>query len=273
MDQIGKIMLLFIMILGLTACESEGSADAEWYQSTVAAAEDEILFQTYELLQSEDPENENLAGMLQEQAAGAMVRISAGSLMGSGVIFHMDQKGMVILTAAHVLEDVKIGEGGLVATGTELLEIELADGTVLSDKNNDKSKDEGGSWSVILSQTSDLGIITVPVEQITKEVFANCRYVPTDKEAFDALKVGDMILVMGSAKEVAGNAYEGTLTEPWIYLEDYEQYMMLGHTYAQPGMSGGGVFDRHGRFIGILSGADAKGDLAVVPLSIILSEM
>ena len=77
---------------------------------------------------------------------------------------------------------------------------------------------------------------------------------------------------MGCAEEVAGNAYEGTLTDSWIYIEDYGQYMMLGRTYAESGMSGGGVFDRYGRFIGILSGADERGNLAIVPLSIILSE-
>ena len=252
MVQIGKILLLFILMLGLTACGSE-----------------EKLFQTYELLQCEESENENLAGMLKEQACGAMVRISAGGLVGSGVIFRMDQKEMVILTAAHVLEKVKMGEDRSGMAQIEQLEIALADGTVLSDKN----KEKGGSFSVILSQNSDLGIIIVPIKQIPEEVFATCRYVAMDKDAFDALTVGDIILVMGCAEEVAGNVYEGTLTDPWIYIEDYGQYMMLGRTFAKPGMSGGGAFDRYGRFIGILSGVDEQGNLAIVPLSLILSEI
>lgn len=259
MVQIGKILLLlkliFILILGLTACESE-----------------EKLFQTYELLQCEDPENENLAGMLQEQACGAMVRISTGGLVGSGVIFRMDQKEMVILTAAHVLKEVEVQERCEENAELAVLEITLVDGTVLSDKKH-KSKDEDSGWRVLLSQTSDLGIITVPMEQIPEEVFAHCRYVPTDKVAFDALTEGDIILVMGCVEEMAGNAYKGALTDPWIYIEDYGQYMMLGRTFAEPGMSGGGIFDRYGRFIGILSGADEQGNLAIVPLSLILSEM
>lgn len=256
MDQIGKIILGLIMILGLTGCEAE-----------------EIRFQTYELLQCEEPENENLAGMLKEQAGGVMVRITAGDLVGSGVIFRIDQKEMVILTAAHVLEGMTTQKGSVAIAESTQLKIKLADGTVLSDKNDDRGKDADGDWSVMLSQTSDLGMITVPMEQIPEEVFETCRYVAMDKEAFDALAEGDMILVMGSAEEVAGNAYEGTLTNPWIYLEDYKQYMMLGRTFAQPGMSGGGVFDRYGRFIGILSGADEQGNLAIVPLSLIWSEL
>ena len=255
MVQIGKIIVGLIMILGLAGCEAE-----------------EIRFQTYELLQCEEPENKNLAGMLKKQAGGVMVRITAGDLVGSGVIFRIDQKEMVILTAAHVLEGVTAQNGSVAIAESTQLKMQLADGTVLYDKNDDRSKDTDGDWSVMLSQTSDLGMITVPMEQIPEEVFATCRYVTMDKEAFDALTVGDMILVMGSAEEVAGNAYEGTLTDPWIYLEDYKQYMMLGCTFAQPGMSGGGVFDRHGRFIGILSGADEQGNLAIVPLSLILSE-
>lgn len=252
MVQIEKVLLLLILILGLTACGSE-----------------EKVFQTYELLQCEEPENENLAGMLKEQACGAMVRISAGNLVGSGVIFRMDQKEMVILTAAHVLEEVA-GQERSEDNAESVLEITLIDGTILSDKKN-KSKDN--VWSVTLSQTSDLGIITVPMEEIPEDVFAHCRYVPTDKEAFDVLTAGDIILAMGCAEEVAGNAYEGTLTDPWVYIEDYGQYMMLGRTYAESGMSGGGVFDRYGRFVGILSGEDERGNLAIVPLSLILSEI
>ncbi len=254
MVQIGKRLILLLLILGLTACGSE-----------------EKLFQTYELLQCEESEKENLAGMLKEQACGAMVRISAGNLVGSGVIFCMDQKEMVILTAAHVLEQVT-GQKRSEENAEPVIEITLVDGTILSSKK-DKSKDEDNVWSVTLSQASDLGIITVPMEEISEDVFAHCRYVPTDKEAFDALTAGDIILVMGSAEEVAGNAYEGTLSEPWVYIEDYGQYMMLGRTFAKPGMSGGGVFDRYGRFIGILSGADECGNLAIVPFSMILSEM
>ena len=48
--------------------------------------------------------------------------------------------------------------------------------------------------------------------------------------------------------------------------------MMLATTYAEPGMSGGGVFDEQGRLIGILSGADEQGNLAIVPLAFILRE-
>ena len=45
--------------------------------------------------------------------------------------------------------------------------------------------------------------------------------------------------------------------------------MMLARGEALQGMSGGGVFDQRGHFIGILCGGNADGELAVLPLSII----
>ena len=39
------------------------------------------------------------------------------------------------------------------------------------------------------------------------------------------------------------------------------------------GMSGGGVFDSNGHFIGILSGMDDQGHLAILPLSVILAQL
>ena len=38
-------------------------------------------------------------------------------------------------------------------------------------------------------------------------------------------------------------------------------------------MSGGGLFDRQGHFLGIISGGSEDGELAVVPLSLMLAEV
>lgn len=252
----GKIMglMLGIVILSLCGC----GRDRECVN--------EEMFLANELLEAVNPENENLAGMLQEAASGVMVQIVNSDLLGSGVIFSMDQEQVVIVTAAHVLEGVEAQKGGEVIAGTQNLKIKLVDGTVLEQEGDSR-------WQVTLSQESDLGLVVLPTNAISEETLAACRYVYVDKVAFDTLQPGDIILVMGSREEVAGNAYEGSLMQSWIYMEDYGQHMMLGRTYAQPGMSGGGVFDKYGRFIGILSGADASGNLAIVPLSLVLTEL
>lgn len=206
-----------------------------------------------ETLAATETERENLAGLLQEEAAGVMVQIDTGELLGSGIIWSINEENMVIVTAAHVIE------------GARRLQITLIDGTVL------ESQDSRMDWRTAVD--CDLGIVTIPVEEIAKEALEACKCVTVDKEAFDKLQPEDIILVMGSRDGVAENAYEGKLIEAWIYMEDYQQYMMLATTYAQPGMSGGGVFNEKGQFVGILSGADEQGNLAILPLSLILREM
>ena len=49
--------------------------------------------------------------------------------------------------------------------------------------------------------------------------------------------------------------------------------MMWVRAEGKPGMSGGGLFDRQGRLLGILSGENGQGEVAAVPLSLILAQM
>ena len=84
---------------------------------------------------------------------------------------------------------------------------------------------------------------------------------------------GDDIMILGSVEKVAEDVCKGIVADPWIYMSDYRQHMMLGIGTVRAGMSGGGVFDNSGRLIGILSGADLMGYLAIVPLSHIMAEL
>ena len=231
----------------------EQEAEKEQGENISGQTQKESVYLSNETFTVEEPENENLAGLLQEKAAGVMVQINTGELLGSGIIWSMNKENMVIVTAAHVIEEAQNPE------------ITLADGTIL------ESRDNLWHWRTV--SDCDLGIITIPMEEIPEENLAECRYVSVDKEAYDNLQPEDIILVMGSRDSVAGNAYQGKLIESWIYMEDYSQYMMLAFTYAKPGMSGGGVFNQNGQFIGILSGADEQGNLAILPLSLILREI
>lgn len=215
---------------------------------------EEPFYQANETFVSIDPGNENLAGLLQEKAGGVMVQITTDKLLGSGCIWSITEKQAVIVTVGHVLE------------GAEKLQLTFIDGGAITGTEKD-------NWQWEVSEQCDLGWIVLPTAEIPQEALESIRYVAVDKAVFDTIKAGDTILVMGSLDGVAGNAYEGSLTEPWIYMEDYDQYMMLAHTYAQPGMSGAGVFDSKGHFLGLLSGADDEGNLAVLPLSLIFAHM
>lgn len=215
--------------------------------SESGSAEDAAgLLEEMELLQWTDPENENLADMLQRQGGGCMVQIGAGSSLGSGVIYGEEQGDLLILTAAHVLEEA---EDGLWVTFSDGLSLACGD--------------------FVCYDLADLGLLRVPGTELPQENLEQYKKVISDQESFDAVRPGDGCIVMGSRTGVAAEAYEGTVLDGWVFLEDYGQYMMWVKAEVQPGMSGGGLFDSRGHFLGILSGGSADGELAAVPLCLI----
>ena len=202
------------------------------------------------LLEWEDPETENLAGMLQDTCGGMMVQLTAGGFMGSGVIYLADENCLVIVTARHVLE-----------SAAEAVQITFADGW------------ETETVDFSLSWLADLAILKVPLREIPAQRLEKYMTANVDKVSCDSLQAGDGCIVMGSRSGVAEDAYEGTVLDAWIYMEDYGQYMIWVKAAGKPGMSGGGLFDRRGHLLGILSGRSEDGEWAVVPLALLWAEL
>lgn len=193
---------------------------------------------------------ESPADQLRRNGAGMMVQIQAGDVLGSGVIYELREDAAVILTAAHVVENA----------GSAVL-VTFCDGGAA----------EGGT--VLCSELADLAVVKVNLEGIPEENRANYFCVTTDKESFDALQAGDGCIAMGCRTAAASEAYQGIILDNWIYMEDYGQYMIWVQAEGRAGMSGGGLFDLQGHFLGILSGKSDDGELAAVPLSLILTEL
>lgn len=250
MRRIYLIMLCAILFCGCSEAAHTQPVDATVKQDinavTQEAMEEKIVLQESPLLVSESPESENLAGMLQEQASGMMVQIEAGGLLGSGVIYEADDEMLYIATAGHVLAQAK---------GTVL--ITFADGFLV----------ESTEYEVM--EREDLAFIAIPLEKIPETSLKQYYKVNMDKDCFDSMKPGDGVIVMGSKSAVAGEAYEGELLENWIYVEDFKQYMMLARAELVQGMSGGGLFDAKGHFMGLLCGENEDGEVAVLPLSVL----
>ena len=202
------------------------------------------------LLEWEDLETENLAGMLQDTCGGMMVQLTAGGFMGSGVIYLADENCLVIVTARHVLE-----------SAAEAVQITFADGW------------ETETVDFSLSWLADLAILKVPLREIPAQRLEKYMTANVDKVSCDSLQAGDGCIVMGSRSGVAEDAYEGTVLDAWIYMEDYGQYMIWVKAAGKPGMSGGGLFDRRGHLLGILSGRSEDGEWAVVPLALLWAEL
>lgn len=171
----------------------------------------------------------------------SIVCVQAGASSGSGVIYEKTEDMLIIATAAHVLEQ----ESGQV-------EVTFCDDLTVQ------------SSSCYVSANSDLAFVNVPLSALSDKQIKNYKAVKVNKEAFDALQNGAEVEFYGGEK--------ATMLECWIYVEDFQQYMMLMQGTIYPGMSGGGVFDTEGNFLGILSGANEAGEVAAVPLSIMQAE-
>ena len=176
----------------------------------------------------------------------SLVRIQAGDLQGSGVIYDENEDSMLIVTAGHVLDH----------NMSEIL-VTFPDGTRVT------------ADSVITAADCDVAFLWVDKTELSEETWKACLPVQTDREVFDSLEEYEDVWMYGGDN---GEPVYAFVVDPWIYVEDFEQYMLLLQGLMVPGMSGGGAFTEDGVFLGILCGADEEGKVAVVPYSIIETE-
>ena len=184
-----------------------------------------------------------------EQTVEPIVKVIAGNSSGSGVIYERTDSALIIVTAGHVLE---MGDGAV--------EIVFEDGCSVS------------AESYIISQTSEVAFVNISLADIPEKNTKAYQPVQVDKTAFDELAEGAFLTLRGAAYEGIEWTKNGTLLYPWIYVEDFGQYMMLVQGECEPGMSGGALFDIEYNYCGILCGVNDKNETAVVPLSVIMTE-
>lgn len=176
----------------------------------------------------------------------SMVEIRAGDLQGSGVIYDEEENSLLIVTAGHVL-----------AHDTGEIQVTFPDGTQVT------------AAGAETADSCDLAFLWVDKEELSEEAWKSCLPVTTDRDVFDALQVYDDVWMYGGEN---GEPVYAFVVDPWIYVEDFEQYMLLLQGLMVPGMSGGGAFTEDGVFLGILCGADEEGKVAVVPYSMVEAE-
>ena len=176
----------------------------------------------------------------------SLVQIQAGDLLGSGVIYEEDEKSLLIATAGHVLTH----------TNGEIL-VTFPDGTQVT------------ATEAETVGSCDLAFVWVDKEKLSGETWKVCLPVHTDRNVFDTLKEYDDVWMYGGETGMPVYAF---VVDPWIYVEDFGQNMLLLQGLAEPGMSGGGVFSEDGVFMGIICGADEEGKVAAVPYSMIQTE-
>lgn len=179
-----------------------------------------------------------------------LVSVTAGESSGCGILYQWDERFLYVLTAAHVVSGQEPG-GQAVLRFFDGREIRCGE--------------------ISSSGTADLALLRIPRDHIPSGHPYQCAV--SDKESFDRLQAGDSCAAVGLNGDGEALRYEGSILEPWIYMEDYGQYMIWADAGIEPGMSGGALLDKEGRLIGLLSGGSEDGELAAVPFSLILQFM
>lgn len=186
-----------------------------------------------------------------ENVKNSVVLLHMESAYGSGVIWELTPENIIIASSRHVLEYwdetssyVRFPQGYAVP------------GKILG-----------------ISQEYDIGFLAIDNSEFDLSELEKLCFVRWDMLSYQALQSGDEMFCIGAGREAeegSGTFYQGTIADMWLYIEDFGEYMIYGYGYAEPGMSGGGVFDAKGNLIGILTGATADGETATLPLPVMI---
>ena len=174
-----------------------------------------------------------------------VIQVQTGTQLGSGILWEKREAEWIVVTAAHVVDGLQEAEVCLVP-----------EEKILPAK-------------VMQVNGLDLAFLTVSIASLN----------PSVAEQYRPMSVAEASPENKTAVIAAGyNPYgelcefPGTVIEDWIYVEDFDNYMLLCDCPAEAGMSGGAVVTEEGKLVGLVCGENAKGLLAVLPVGVIKSE-
>ncbi len=178
------------------------------------------------------------------------VRLQANGHYGSGSIYRVEADAIVIVSNRHLLEywdeDSFVTFPGGAAQ----------DGEVIG-----------------LSEEADVGFLSVSIDDFSWEELLALKNVRPLKESSGRPRAetpGRGLLLVDMASDPYHPAMkQGAVISAHTYLEDFGMEMLYGTGEALPGMSGSGVFDGYGNYLGMLTGATVGGEIAAVPADVI----
>lgn len=180
-----------------------------------------------------------------EKVLSSCVRIQVEGHYGSGSIYKMTEQEVVIATNRHVLQYWNEDSYVTFMNGASV------PGRLLG-----------------VSDTADVGFVAVSVQEIGYELIWFLHTVRCmEPGETGALEQGDAYFAVNmSSRGQAPVCCEGVVVEPQIWLDAFQMPMLLGKGEAVPGMSGGGIFDLHGSYLGMVTGGTEEGITAAVPV-------
>lgn len=187
-------------------------------------------------------QEQNLDKALMENEAAA-VRVITQRQQGSGVCFAAAGGNLRIVTCAHVLDGETQGK------------VIFSDGA------------EHGFVCAAADTERDVAVLEVSLTDMAQETREAVRLVSTGGACYKRLTQEDEIGLIGFDEgrrtEITGNV----IANGW-FLADFGMEMLYIKCSAKPGMSGGGLFDSHGHYVGMLSGGTEE-EGAGIPLPVI----
>lgn len=173
------------------------------------------------------------------EVLGSCVRIQAEGHHGSGSIYRFLEDEIIIATNYHVLQ-----------YWNEDSYVTFFNGAV------------GNGSIVTISEQEDVGFLCVQTAFLSAEELEGLHAVNGSESS---LTRGDTLYMVDIASDVwQPEVYEGQVLEPCRYLEEFQTEMLYGESLFKPGMSGCGVFDREGNYVGMLTAGTDQNEIAAV---------
>lgn len=231
--------MVFFGVLWLGACKKQ-EPEKSFGQETTQEA-DRITIKPEEEWTIDE---ETAKTTIKAESCACMLQIQANNQRGSAILWEKGEEYWSFVTAAHVVEDCDL--------------VRLMPLSQEADIEAVVHRIEGVDLAFLQVDTNRLEECIVGLVEVSKGT--------------EPIEHGKKIHAIEYDSSGEHSVYEGIVLEPWIYLEDFDNYMLLCECDAVPGMSGGAVFDETDCLVGMVCGENEMGQLAVLPISVIDGE-
>lgn len=226
----------FLLALCLTACSTKKTS----VEDSLPVLESKVESPENSISQEEGEDTEN-----RRIHAKSILQIQTDTRLGSGVLWDKLDEEWIVVTAAHVVEGLKEADVYLVPEDKILpATVEVVDGL-------------------------DLAFLRVSVRALAEKTKEEYSVV---KQTQDNIEEGATIYAMGYNPYGELCEFSGKVLEDWIYVEDFDNYMLICDCQASPGMSGGAAVTEGGGLAGLICGENDKGILVILPVAVLRSE-
>ena len=209
------------------------------------------------------------------------VQLHAGATFGTGCIYEIRRDALIIVSNRHVIEHWI----SMPVPGGESVTQEEIEQVILSRSPEQRGYVLFYDGSVALasllgvSDEWDVGFLSIPLSQIRPDRLISLRALRLEEGtkaqeqsavfAYESLDIATTfttrnISMRSKDTGIAQTVHEGSIIYPEVYIEQFQTTMVFALCKAEAGMSGGGLFDLKGRYLGIVTGGNDRGEMIAV---------